>query len=276
MKHTVIAAAVLLIAAAGPGHPQATAVERLRAAAAEAAGHALGDGAAVMLSGIPDPSRVVIHPPTNQVMIIGRSGAAEDWGSMTVNAANDVLSVDYASGRRVVLSPSALARAIESAPPSGERIALAGCLDRLTGFGGTVVSGIGPLRPGWRLLPGRPGGAILSGTGEIGRWTVRGPSVELLVGRRTESLPCPDVAGALSAPPPSAAEAARDLVSLIQALEDGNTALDRLAVYQRRLTELARSSPTDALLARNDVSECRRLATLTIVCDRLIATYRQP
>ncbi len=276
MKHTAIAAAALLFAAAGPANCQTEAVERLRAAATEVAGFALGGRAAGMLSGIPDPPTVAIHPPTNQVLIFGHSGVAEDWGLLTVNPAGDVLSVHYASGRRIAVSPDALARAIESAPPSGERIPAAGCLDRVTGFGGTVVAGIGPLRPGWRLATGRSGGAIRSGTGEVGTWAVRGPALELQLDGRTESLPCLEVAGSLSAPPPSAIEDARDLVSLIQVLEDGNTALDRLAEYQRRLTELARSSSADALLARNDVSECRRLATLAVICDRLVATYLQP
>ena len=276
MMHKAFVAAALLLAAAVPGHSRNEGVDRLRAATTEAAGLALGDRAAGMLSGIAEPATVVIHPPTNQVLIVGGSGAAEDWGLLTVSPAGDVLSVHYASGRRVTVPPGALVRAIESAPPSGERIPLAGCLDRMTGSGGTVVSGIGPLRRGWRLVPGRSGGAVISRTEEIGQWTVRGPALELDVGDRTESLPCLKVAGSLSAPPPSAMDAARDLVSLIQALEDGNAALDRLAGYQRRLTELARSSPADALRARNDVSECRLLATLAVICDRLVATYRQP
>ena len=271
MRITGIAAALLSVVLISGGKSAADAIDSFRSLARDVSGIRLSESSARMLSGLAAPGDVVIHPPTNQVLILNRNGGVEDFGEMMVDASGGILSVAFASGRSAVASPRALARLLEAAPPDGDPVEATACLDRLAVAGGTILADVGPLRSGWRLEPDRQ---IYSETAWVGNWEPTGSNIVLTLGSVAEQLACGEIVGVLSEPP-STAQTSEKLAELIQVLEDGNFALDRLLGYQRKLSELARSSARDALSARRPVQDCRKLPTLAILCDRLNATYRQ-
>ncbi len=271
-----IAATLMAVMAAGGAWAETGVVQELREAMTELSGRPLPDAASELLFGGGPAVSVALHPLTNQVLVSGASGRPQDWAPMMLDQDGEFVSVEYTSGRRIVVSPSALLRAIRSEPATGGPVAGAACLDRVAGSGGTVTAGLGPLRPGWRIESWKEGRRILSAEGRVGHWNAAGTALQLRVGPEEETVGCAEIGRVLSEPPPGAREAAPVLISLILVLEDGNTALDRLAEYQRGLAALARSSISDGIAARLPLAECRQLATLAIICDRLIATYRQP
>lgn len=267
-----LAAAVL----GGAAAPQEDSLGSLRAAAGGISGRPLPGAAAAMLAGAGDGRTVAIHPATNQVLVWGEGGELEDRGLAFLDPRGDLVAVEFDSGRRVVVSPAALQRAIGPLPLTGEMIPAIACLERLARSGGNVIAASGPLRPGWRLESNRHGRAIVGPTGPAGSWSAAGTDVELQTADGLHMLDCLELSAVLGEAPPSSAEAVRSLTALIQALEDGNTALDRLSEYQRSLAALANSSVSEAAAGRQPVSACRRLPTLSVICDRLAATFRQP
>ena len=276
MKRSAMAAAIVASMLGGVASGQDSALENLRAVAIEVSGIPLPAMAAGMLASEAGNQTVVIHPGTNQVLIWNEQGRLTDWGVMIRDTRSDLVAVEFDSGRRVVLAPAALLRAIGTPPLPGEIVPAAACLDRLAISGGTVISESGPLRPGWRVESNRYGRAIVTGEGRAGSWVAAGTEIGLQTGAGIHYLECNEVSAALAEAPPTSAEAARSLTTLILVLEDGNTVLDRLSEYQRNLSALANSSVSEAAAARRPVSDCRRLATLSVICDRLTATFRQP
>ena len=267
---TVMTAALLAIAI--PAQAQSPLIEEMRKVGQAVSGIPLPEAAASLLGGT--GGDVVLHASSNQVLIFDQAGRLADYGRPVQDPGGELLVVGYNSGRRVVASPAALLRAIGPLPIPGEQIDAASCLDRLAASAGTVTAGIGPLRPGWRLEPNRHGRAIVAGARRAGIWAPQGTGIQLQTADGTSTLPCSDIVAALAEAPPTAAEAARVLTQLILILEDGNTALDRLAEYQAGLAALGASSTAEAQAARLPVADCRQLATLAVICDRLPATFR--
>ncbi len=259
--------------AALPAWPQAgpDPLDELREVSSAVSGRALPAEAAGMLA-VPDGASVAVHAPTGQVLVWTIGSGIVDWGEPVVVPKGDLVSVTFRSGRRVVVSPRALTSAIVSGDV-GEPVPGVDCLDRIGITGGTLVSPAGPLDMGWSIEPTRRGRLIADPEGSGGSWRAMGAGIEVLVGEEANVLPCVELEAALA--PAPAADAAVELAALVGTLEDGNWALDRLAEYQRHLTALAGASVAEALAARRAVADCRKLATLAVICDRLVATYRQ-
>ncbi len=278
MRKPVMMATIVATLLGTSATGQDGALESLRSAAMQISGIPLPAKAAGMLVGGEGDGNqtVVIHPGTNQVLAWDERGQLADWGYMMQVPRSDLLSIEFDSGRRVVASPAALLRAIGSLPPTGDVVPAAACLERLAISGGIVIATSGPLGPGWRLESNRNGRAIVNEEGRVGIWLAAGTRVGLQTASGIHHLECGELAAALAEAPPSAAEAARILTALILVLEDGNTVMDRLSEYQRSLSALANSAVSEAAAARRPVSDCRRLPTLSVICDRLTATFRQP
>ena len=254
----VIAAAM----AAPPAWPQegSDPLRELREVSAAVSGRALPAEAAGMLA-IADGASVAVHAPTGQVLVWTSGSGIVDWGEPVLMTQGDLVSVAFRSGRRVVVSPRALAAAIVSAE-AGESVPGADCLDRIGIMGGTLTSPAGPLGSGWRIEPSRRGRLIADPDGGRGSWRAMGDRIEVQVGADVRVLPCSELEAALASDPVPGTDAALQLAALVGILEDGNWALDRLAEYQRHLTALAEASDAEALAARRTVADCRKLPTL--------------
>ncbi len=269
----LLAAEIALSAAAARADDS---VSDLRGRLRALAGVYLPTEAAVMLTGTPGLP-VVVVPATNEAWSIAADrGIARRAPLLWANTDNGPSLEALWPDGTVTVKPARLSAALAGARIGAgiNRHPAAACQARLARSGGSLRHDAGPLRSGWRLV----GGSVLADGARIGGWRAEGSGLVLeLDGNdhdRTVRLPCLEVQAALGPAPETAITLADDLSALLEALTDGNAALDRIAEYQERLAGLARGDPAAARTSRLSVGNCREAATLAVICDRLKASFR--
>ncbi|MDE0113990.1 MAG: hypothetical protein OXN84_17090, partial [Albidovulum sp.] len=111
--------------------------------------------------------------------------------------------------------------------------------------------------------------------GPRGRVLPEGDMVLAALDAGKSRIPCAELEAALGLAGSPAEDRGVELEALILLLVDGNAALDRIAEYQERLRQLAEGDPAAARAARIGAEHCRDAAAAAVLCDRLVATFRQ-
>lgn len=260
--------------AALPSATPADPVAELRAGIGELSGHPLS--AAVTAAFAPDATGsqlAVLYAPYSEMWLMDANGTdLLDAGPVTLEPGQDgadVVVTWTASRRTGRLPVRALLNLIGNEAPGPERTELAVCHDRVR-LGGVLGRDAGPLAAGQRIA----GGTIISGNAVIGRIAGEEGRISLHLGSAKSVVGCSEIQSALGSADSPAEHLAGELVALLQTLEDGNAAMRQLADYQLQLRSLAISDPAAARNARLDPGDCLGTATMAVICDRLVATFR--
>ena len=187
--------------------------------------------------------------------------------------ADDRIDILWSTGSTSPVMAADLLALLQSVRPDGSPVALADCHDRVR-IGGTLREAVGGLEPGMHLAAGR----ISSGGRPAGWYSGNGGDIRIRIGNSAEPevAGCRDVAAALDDAPGIAGDGtlAIELATLLLTLEDGNSAMALLIEYQLQLKQLAASDPAAARSARLRLQDCLDTATMAVVCDRLVASFR--
>ena len=260
--------------AALPALTQADTTRDIRTRIGELSGYPLS--AAVTAAFAPDLTeryRAVFYTPYSELWLMDANAAGIlDTGLVTLDSQQhgaDVVVTWAGSGRTSRLPASVLLNLIRNEAPAPERVALASCHDRVR-HGGVLGRDVGLLSAGQRIV----GGTVIADNAMIGRISGNGGRISLLVGPGKAVIECSELQSALGKVNSPAEQLASELAVLLQTLEDGNAAMRQLADYQLQLRSLAISDPAAARDARLDPADCRVAATLAVICDRLVATFR--
>lgn len=263
-----------MVLAALPSAALADPAAELRAAIGELSGHPLS--AAVTAAFAPDRAGsqlAVFYAPHSELWLMDANGTGLlDAGLVTLDPGqdgDDVVVSWTAGGGTTRLPARELLNLIRDEAPGPEPTELARCHDRVR-LGGVLGRDAGPLAAGQRIA----GGAIISGNAVIGRIAGEGGRISIHLGSAKSVVGCSRIRSALGSAGSPAEQLAGELVVLLQTLEDGNAAMRQLADYQLQLRNLAISDPAAARNARLDPGDCLGTATLAVICDRLVATFR--
>ena len=271
--HAFLKTFAAMTLAALPVLAQADPASELRAGIGELSGHPLS--AAVTAAFAPDVTgryHAVFYTPYSELWLMDANAGLLDTGLVTLDPqqhGDDVVVAWTGSGRTSRLPAAVLLDLIRSEAPGAERAVLAACHDRVR-LGGVLGRDAGPLSAGLRIA----GGTIISENAVIGRISGEGGKFSLLLGSVQTVVECGELQSALGKVNSPAEQLASELAALLQTLEDGNAAMRQLADYQLQLRSLAISDPAAARNARLDPADCEGTATLAVICDRLVATFR--
>ncbi|MDE0304384.1 MAG: hypothetical protein OXI87_05800 [Albidovulum sp.] len=268
------AATIFAIAASGASAQEAEAIfDSLRDELRRISGREMPAAAAELI--VPgENARIVAYPRRGELWLLDRTGARiADRGRLLAGPAPEsVLTVAWTRPGREPASVDAaeLARRLREGAAGANAHPAAECQDRIRD-GGLLEANAGPLRAGWRIAAG----SVSADGGPRGRVLPEGDTVLAVLDAGESRIPCAELEAALGLAGSPAEDRGVELEALILLLVDGNAALDRIAEYQERLRQLAVGDPAAARAARIGAEHCRDAAAAAVLCDRLVATFRQ-